>query len=225
MSLNRPQWKKLRDKKYREEFVAAQAKRAIPFQIRALMHKKKISQQELADRAGLTQGVVSRAANPAYGNLALNTIIRVAAGLDVAFIGTFVPFSKLVDFYDKLSEEHLADVPTFPEEDAEISASGREPDAVAAEWKSNVLEWNRHLCSLSGAENAAATATDIGLQQLPFGPKLAWPIRKGTDAVTPKEPADFGVDVSQRNSPEGMPLPSSLEGQLAPESEQMAACL
>ncbi len=111
-------WKKLRDKKYREEFVAAQAKRAIPFQIRALMRKKGISQQQLAERSGLTQGVISRAANPTYGRLTLNTILRVAAGFDMAFIGIFVPFGKLESFFDRMSEEQLGNVLTFSEEDA-----------------------------------------------------------------------------------------------------------
>lgn len=117
------QWIKLRDKAYREEFVAAQARRAIPYQVRALMKAKKISQQELAERSGLTQGVISRAANPAYGKLTLNTIIRIAAGFDVAFIGRFVPFSKLEDYFDALSESELADVPTFDEEDASLSVT------------------------------------------------------------------------------------------------------
>lgn len=127
------QWRKLRDKKYREEFVAAQARRAIPYQIRALMKAKGISQQELADRSGLTQGVISRAANPAYGKLTLNTIIRIAAGFDVAFIGRFVPFSRLEDYFNELSESELGDVPTFEEEDAKLSLAAEAHTAPAAE--------------------------------------------------------------------------------------------
>ena len=115
-------WEKLRNKKYREEFVAAQARRAIPFQIRALMRAKGISQQQLAERSGLTQGVISRAANPAYGKMTLNTVIRVAAGLDVAFIGVFVPFSRLTDFFDRMDETTLGDVATFTEEDERITS-------------------------------------------------------------------------------------------------------
>src|ERR1043166_1997273 len=98
-------WKKLRDKTYRDEFVVAQAKRAIPFQIRAMMRARGISQEELAKRSGLTQGVISRAANPAYGKLTLNTILRVASGFDVAFIGLFVPYSRLESFFDRMNEE------------------------------------------------------------------------------------------------------------------------
>ncbi|MGH7829462.1 MAG: helix-turn-helix domain-containing protein, partial [Candidatus Binatia bacterium] len=89
-------WHKLaKSKKYREEFVAAQLKRGIPFQARALLKNRKWSQEILAEKSGLTQGVVSRALSPNYGNLTLNTIIRIAAGFDVAFVGKFVPFTAL----------------------------------------------------------------------------------------------------------------------------------
>jgi transcriptional regulator with XRE-family HTH domain len=109
-------WPKLaKSKQYRERFVAAQAKQAIPFQIRELMKAKGLSQQELAERARLTQGAISRAANPKYGNLSLNTLIRIAAGFDVAFVGRFVPFSELVRWLDHLHDESTS-VLSFKEE-------------------------------------------------------------------------------------------------------------
>lgn len=122
-------WKKLaKSKRYREEFVAAQVKGGIPFQIRGLMKQKKLSQQELASQAGLTQGVVSRAADPEYGNLTLNTIIRIAAGFDVAFIGRFVSFSELGRWFVNLSED--IGVKTFNEENKEIQKANDIESAV-----------------------------------------------------------------------------------------------
>ena len=116
MSTSKTLWEKLRSKKYREQLVASQVKRGIPFQIRSLMKQKNLSQENLADRAGLSQGVVSRAANPNYGNLTLNTIIRIAAGFDVAFVGRFVPFSDLDEWFSNLSPETVS-VQSFEEED------------------------------------------------------------------------------------------------------------
>src|SRR5437773_9339741 len=107
MSAFKELWKKLEDKKYRTSFVANLVKRCIPFQIRAIMTKKELSQQLLAERSGLSQGVVSRAVDPNYGNLTLNTVIRVAGGLDVAFVGLFVPFSELGKWTVRMSDEAI----------------------------------------------------------------------------------------------------------------------
>lgn len=130
MSMFKDRWKKLsKSKKYREEFVAAQVKRGIPFQIRTLMKALKLTQEELALRANLSQGVVSRAADLNNGNLTLNTVIRVAAGFDLAFVGKFVPFSELDKWFTDLSEESVR-VKTFTEENEEIEA--KEATALAA---------------------------------------------------------------------------------------------
>jgi transcriptional regulator with XRE-family HTH domain len=94
-------------KDYRNAFVAAQLKRGIPFQARALRKQRGWSQEDLARESGLTQGAVSRALDPDYGNLTLNTILKIAAGFDVAFIGKFVPFSELGRWFQGQSEESV----------------------------------------------------------------------------------------------------------------------
>jgi transcriptional regulator with XRE-family HTH domain len=119
-------WRKFaKSKKYREEFVASQVKRGIPFQARAMLKGREgWTQETLAERSGLTQGVISRALNPNYGNLTLNTIIRIAAGFDVAFIGKFVPFSELEKWFESMDEESVQ-VQTFEEEtEAVATVSG-----------------------------------------------------------------------------------------------------
>jgi transcriptional regulator with XRE-family HTH domain len=114
------QWGKFaKSKRYREEFVGAQVKKSIPLQIRTLLKQHSMSQETLAQRAGVTQGVVSRAASLDYGNLTLNTLIRIAAGFDLAFIGKFAPFTELEQWFADFSEESLQ-VKTFEEENAEL---------------------------------------------------------------------------------------------------------
>ena len=112
-------WKKLKNKKFRDAFVAAQFKRSIPFQITAIRKKLGWSQEQLAKAAKLTQGVISRAENPDYGNLTFNSVLRIAAGLDVAVIIEFVPFSKLLEVFENRSEDLAA--ATFEEEDKALS--------------------------------------------------------------------------------------------------------
>ncbi len=63
----------------------------------------------------MTQGVISRAEDQDYGNLAVNTILKIADGFDVAFVGEFVPYSELEHFAKKLSNKKF--VASFEEED------------------------------------------------------------------------------------------------------------
>jgi transcriptional regulator with XRE-family HTH domain len=133
MNTLRALWRKFAERKYRAEFVAAQVKRGIPFQIQTLMKKKGYSQEKLAQESGLTQGVISRAANPDYGNLTLNTIIKIASGFDVAFVGRFVPFSELAKWFSNLSEDSI-EVASFNEENDIITrALGTAESAIAEE--------------------------------------------------------------------------------------------
>lgn len=114
-------WTRLvRGPQHRNAFAEQQLKRLVPFQIRALRKKRGWSQEELARRAGVTQGVVSRAEDPDYGNLTFNTVINICRGFDVAFIGKFVGFSEFDDFFTGLSEESSGNVPDFDTENARI---------------------------------------------------------------------------------------------------------
>jgi transcriptional regulator with XRE-family HTH domain len=109
-----------KSKKYREAFAFSLFKRMVPFQIRALRKQRRWSQEQLAASAKLTQGVVSRAEDPDYGNLTINTIRRIAAGFDVAFIVKFIPFSELDRWFLDLSEVSVQ-VPSFEEENESLA--------------------------------------------------------------------------------------------------------
>ena len=116
-----------RSKEYREAFVSAFLKRFIPFQIRAIRKKRGMSQHQLAEASKVTQGVISRAEDPDYGNLTLNTVLRIAAGYDLAFVGKFVPFGELIKTVDEMSEDAWA-IPSFTEEYAQADI----PQAIGA---------------------------------------------------------------------------------------------
>ncbi len=111
-------WQKLSHRKYREQYALSLLKRSVAFQIKTLRKKHCGSQAVLAERSRLTQGVVSRAEDQDYGNLTFNTVGRIAAGLDMAFIGKFVPWSELAKFSRDLSEDQFENIPTFEEESA-----------------------------------------------------------------------------------------------------------
>jgi len=107
-------WEKLRDKPYRDAFVASQLKRGVASQIRVMLKDRRWTQADLAERSGLKQGAISRASDPDYGNLTINTILRIASGFDVAYVGRFVPFSEAAQWYENLSESALS-VSSFEE--------------------------------------------------------------------------------------------------------------
>ena len=130
-------WPKLRrSKRYREEFVAQHARQAIPFQIAALLKQHGLTQEELAKRGGVNQSSVSRAIDPSYGKMSLETLVRIAAGFDVAFVGRFVRFSDLPKWFDDLTNEPF-EVPTFEQEDAALDVVAN--DAMAQEFRRMML--------------------------------------------------------------------------------------
>jgi len=97
-------WKKLANVGYRHAMATAQFKRLVPFQISALRKERDWSQEILAEKSGLTQGVISRAEDPDYGNLAVNTLLKIANGLDVVFVGMFMSYSEYDRWRAELSE-------------------------------------------------------------------------------------------------------------------------
>jgi transcriptional regulator with XRE-family HTH domain len=88
----------------------------IPAQIRILRKQRGWSQTDLAKQSDLTQGVISRAEDQDYGNLTVNTLVRIAGGFDCAFVGRFVPFSEFAGWYNGLENDQSFEVPSFADD-------------------------------------------------------------------------------------------------------------
>lgn len=173
-------------KEFREEFCALQLKRGVAFQIRALLKKRGWTQGKLAEKAKLTQGVVSRAQDPNYGNLTVNTINRLAAGFDVAFLGLFVPYSILVEWFENLSEE-LGNIESFESEYQQLHKATR------LKWyrrsRRKKPQHSRRMSQVASSENSlAAQSAQLRL----FEQKLATVIRfPGPSGVSGNVPSNF----------------------------------
>ena len=141
-------------KEYRVAFVSSFLKRYIPFQIRTIRKKRGMTQPELAVASKITQGVVSRAEDPDYGNLTFNTVLRIAAGYDLAFVGKFVRFSEFLKVVDEMSENSF-DLPSFHEE--ELSQLEQEKSET---------ELSGTLISLAGGRDRSANERDEPLGDL-----------------------------------------------------------
>jgi len=86
----------LRDKSYREAYVASQIRIGLPFEIRALRISRGWTQGRLAEAAGMSQ---PRIAEIEKGKRSLNleTLLRVASAFDIGLNVFFTSFGELVD--------------------------------------------------------------------------------------------------------------------------------
>ena len=87
---------KLREKEYRDAYVAAQLSVTIPLQIRALRNQRGWTQAHLAKAAGMKQSQISRVETAGQGLPSVNTLLRIASAFDVGLLTWFVPYSELV---------------------------------------------------------------------------------------------------------------------------------
>ena len=131
---------KLKDKRYRDAFVASQVRVTIPFQVRALRAQRGWDQKTLAEKAGMLQPRISEIETPGTP-LTLRTIQRIASGFDVGLIVRFAPFGDLIRFSDEFSPDTFR-VPSFPDE--QFASDHQRVDRGSAETgqgvKSNVVE-------------------------------------------------------------------------------------
>lgn len=96
-------WKKLRDKEYRDSFVASQISNTIAAQIFSLREEHGWKQAEVAARAGMKQSRISDLEDPNYENYETRTLVKLASAFDVGLVIRFVPFSELAKWSANLS--------------------------------------------------------------------------------------------------------------------------
>ncbi len=106
---------RLRNKKYRDAFVASQISVGLPFQIRALREQRGWKQSQLAGKAEMLQPRISAMESPGGAKFTLETLRRLASALDVALVVRFVPFRELVDWSERFNPDTFA-VPSFDED-------------------------------------------------------------------------------------------------------------
>lgn len=119
---NRQLAKKLKDKAYRHAWVTESIKMVLPFQIQANREKRDWSQGILGDKSEMKQNAISRLESMEYGNLTVNTLLRLSYAFDCGLLIKFVPFSRLVGEFEDVSHEALL-VDSFDEDQANLARS------------------------------------------------------------------------------------------------------
>jgi transcriptional regulator with XRE-family HTH domain len=93
----------MKEKGFRDAYVASRIKKDISLQIRTLRNEKGWSQKDLAEMTGMAQARISLMENPDYGKFNTETLKRIAKAFDVALIVRFAPFSELISWSENLS--------------------------------------------------------------------------------------------------------------------------
>lgn len=125
---------KLRDPEYRKAFVASQINVGIPFQIRALLKARGITQDWLAKKTGMLQPRISGLMTPGKTHPNIETLRRVAEAFDCGLAVRFVPFTELAEWSERFDPETFK-VPDFDTEMALME--DKEPEAAAI-WSRSV---------------------------------------------------------------------------------------
>jgi transcriptional regulator with XRE-family HTH domain len=111
----------LKDKKFRDAYVAEHVKTSVPIQIYILREQRRWNQTQLAERAKTTQTVISRLEDHDYGRLSISSLLKLASAFDVALLIKFVPFTRLFKEFEDTSPEALS-AKSFLEELPDIAA-------------------------------------------------------------------------------------------------------
>src|SRR5437660_993614 len=96
---------KMRDKRYRDGYVAAHTRQILAKQMREF--RGTISQTEFAGAVGKRQTIISRLENPNYVGWTLTTMFEIARKLDVAVFVRFVDFATFLKLSEDMSESAL----------------------------------------------------------------------------------------------------------------------
>lgn len=147
----------LRDKSYRDAYVASQIRMGLPFQIRALRISRGWTQLQLAEAAGMSQ---PRIAEIEKGKRSLNleTLLRLASAFDVGLDVFFASFGDLVDRKESF-EPDTFDALSFSQEIAEAEQRAKAPEtAVAA--ATGITTY--YTCSITTGYEITARGTFVG---------------------------------------------------------------
>jgi transcriptional regulator with XRE-family HTH domain len=105
--LTKKLFEKLRRKTYRQAYVEENVRTGVAYQIRALREARGWSQKRFAEILGKPQSVLSRIEDPDYGKLSVQTLLEVAAALDIALLVQYVDFPDFINRTSDVSPEAL----------------------------------------------------------------------------------------------------------------------
>jgi len=89
----------LNDKEFRNQFFRTEREMDIPAQIKTLRKHRKMTQKELAEKAGTKQSAVCRLERSQEANWELETLVNLAEALDARLSVVLEPYENVVARY------------------------------------------------------------------------------------------------------------------------------
>jgi len=176
-------WEKMRNRPYRETFVAAHLSTNIVAQIQTLREQRGWSKKHLAEKTGMAPSRISVMEDPSYEKFTLSTLRRLASAFDVALIARFVPFSELVEWVVDLSPEKMGAVEFERDGIPHQNLEEVERPVFQVEQQKAVSLTEQGSTALMGQEHQRAPAR-LGLGARSQGEPSSW--------VSYREPAPVG---------------------------------
>jgi transcriptional regulator with XRE-family HTH domain len=103
------------DKEYRHAYAEESLNVSVATQIKVLREQRNMTQQHLAEEAGMKQSMISRYENVNYSSWNISTLRKLAKAFDVDLEVRFRSFREMVESVDNFSRETLQ-VPKFTED-------------------------------------------------------------------------------------------------------------
>jgi len=164
---------KMRDKRYRDGYVAAHTRQVLAKQMREF--RGSMPQMEFAAAIGKRQTMVSRLENPNYVGWTLSTMFEIARKLDVAVFVRFVDFATFLRLSEDMSDNALrprgynqVDLDALLEEPEENRQAQQFEQTALSE---TAFNWTNQLMT---AANPATFTGQWAASSLPSAVNQAW---------------------------------------------------
>ena len=105
--IDQDRFKQFKIRGYRAEYMSGRVRTSIPLQIRALREQRGLNQTEYAKVTGKKQSVISRLENTEYGRVSVQTLLDIAAALDIALVVKYCTHEDFVGLMSAVSDEAL----------------------------------------------------------------------------------------------------------------------
>ena len=100
----------------RESYIRSKLNVLLPSQVRGLRLRRELKQEELGERAEMKQSRISAMERPGETSFNVETLVRLAAALDVGLKVEFVPFSELLRWDNAFSQDSFKVTPLAKDE-------------------------------------------------------------------------------------------------------------